>query len=104
MLGLPRLLFALLAAGAAGPAAADGAVGATAADCGGNAFTYAEVVEGAPRFQAVYELERPDVLLTDAWAKAVEQGRWPAQVRPHTSNRRHMLMEKLRQMRAGRRS
>jgi hypothetical protein len=53
------------------------------------------VVEGAPRFHALYELERPDVLLTDAWAKAVEHGRWPAQVRPHTSNRRHMLMEKL---------
>ena len=53
------------------------------------------VVEGAPRFHALYELDRPDVLLSDAWAKAVEQGRWPAQVRPHTSNRRHMLMERL---------
>jgi hypothetical protein len=35
------------------------------------------------------------VLLTDAWAKAVEQGRWPSQVRPHTSNRRHLLLERL---------
>jgi hypothetical protein len=51
--------------------------------------------QGAPRFHALYELESPDVLLTDAWAKAVEQGRWPAQVRPHTSNRRHMLMERV---------
>jgi hypothetical protein len=31
------------------------------------------------------------VLTSDAWAKAVEKGRWPAQVRPHTRNRRHTL-------------
>jgi hypothetical protein len=51
--------------------------------------------QGAPRFHALYELESPEVLLSDAWAKAVEQGRWPAQVRPHTSNRRHLLMRRL---------
>jgi hypothetical protein len=31
------------------------------------------------------------VLTSDAWAKAVEKGRWPAQVRPYTRNRRHTL-------------
>jgi hypothetical protein len=51
--------------------------------------------QGAPRFHAFYELESPDVLLTEAWAKAVEQGRWPGQVRPHTSNRRHLLMRRI---------
>lgn len=51
--------------------------------------------QGAPRFHALYEVESPDVLLTDAWAKAVEQGRWPGQVRPHTSNRRHLLLERI---------
>jgi len=51
--------------------------------------------QGAPRFHALYELESPDVLLTDAWAKAVEQGRWPAQIRPHTSNRRHLLLRRI---------
>ena len=25
--------------------------------------------------------------------KAVEEGRWPAQVRPHTKNRRHVLLK-----------
>jgi hypothetical protein len=50
--------------------------------------------QGAPRFHALYELESPEVLLSEAWAKAVEQGRWPAQVRPHTSNRRHLLLER----------
>ena len=54
-----------------------------------------EAVKGGPKHLAVYELESPDVLLTDAWAKAVEQGRWPAQVRPHTTNRRHLMLHRL---------
>jgi hypothetical protein len=50
---------------------------------------------GAPRFHALYELESPEVLVSDGWAKAVDQGRWPGQVRPHTSNRRHLLMRRI---------
>ncbi len=53
------------------------------------------VVEGEPRYNALYELESPDVLLTDAWARAAEEGRWPGQVRPHTKNRRHLLFERI---------
>jgi hypothetical protein len=49
------------------------------------------VVENEPRFSAVYEIESPEVLTSAAWAKAVEQGRWPGQVRPYTRNRRHTL-------------
>jgi hypothetical protein len=49
------------------------------------------VAEGEPRYSAYYELESAEVLTSDAWAKAVEMGRWPAQVRPHTRNRRHVL-------------
>jgi hypothetical protein len=49
------------------------------------------VVEGEPKHSAVYEIERPDVLTSDAWAKAVDSGRWPSQVRPYTHNRRHVL-------------
>ena len=49
------------------------------------------VIEGAPKYGALYEIETPDVLVTEAWAKAVEKGRWPAQVRPYTRNRRHTL-------------
>ena len=47
--------------------------------------------EGEPRYSAYYELESAEVLVSDAWAKAVEKGRWPSQVRPHTRNRRHVL-------------
>src|SRR2546422_6221789 len=46
------------------------------------------VVEQEPLYNALYELESPEVLTSDAWAKAVDQGRWPGQVRPHTRNRR----------------
>ena len=49
------------------------------------------VFEGEPKYSATYELESAEVLTSAAWAKAVEEGRWPAQVRPHTRNRRHTL-------------
>jgi hypothetical protein len=49
------------------------------------------VSEGEPRYSAVYELESPEVLVSAAWAKAVEAGRWPLEVRPYTRNRRHVL-------------
>jgi hypothetical protein len=53
------------------------------------------VVENEPTYNAVYEIEHPAVLVSDAWAKAVDQGRWPGEVRPYTRNRRHVLYEKL---------
>ena len=46
---------------------------------------------GEPRFHAMYEIESPEVLVSDAWARAIDQGRWPTEVRPYTSNRRHTL-------------
>ena len=49
------------------------------------------VAEGEPKYSAVYELENAEVLTSAAWAAAVEKGRWPGQVRPHTRNRRHTL-------------
>lgn len=49
------------------------------------------VVKGEPKYSATYELENAEVLTSPAWAEAIEKGRWPAQVRPHTSNRRHTL-------------
>jgi hypothetical protein len=48
-----------------------------------------------PRYTALYEVEGPDVMTSPAWAKAVEEGRWPAQVRPYTRNRKHTLYRKL---------
>ncbi|HSB67852.1 MAG TPA: hypothetical protein VLT62_00770 [Candidatus Methylomirabilis sp.] len=53
------------------------------------------VVETEPRYNSFYEIESPEVLVSDAWAKAVDQGRWPGEVRPHTRNRRHVLYRRL---------
>jgi hypothetical protein len=53
------------------------------------------VAEGEPRYSAFYELESAEVLQSEAWAKAVEAGRWPSQVRPFTLNRRHVLRKLL---------
>ena len=49
-------------------------------------------VEG-PRYSAVYEIDGPHVLVSPEWAAAVEAGRWPGEVRPHTRNRRHALFK-----------
>lgn len=53
------------------------------------------VIESEPRYSALYELADPGVLVSEAWAKAVEEGRWPGQVRPFTRNRRHVLYRRL---------
>ena len=51
------------------------------------------VGEGEPTFIAFYEIEGPEVLASEAWAEAVERGRWPGEVRAHTRNRHHVLHE-----------
>jgi len=50
-------------------------------------------IANEPVFTAIYELETPEVLTSPAWDKAIEEGRWPAQVRPFTKNRRHVLLK-----------
>ena len=49
------------------------------------------VADGEPKYSAIYELESAEVLLSDAWGKAVDQGRWPKEIRPHIRTRRHTL-------------
>jgi hypothetical protein len=48
---------------------------------------------GTPRYTALYTIESPEVLTSAAWAEAVERGRWAPEVRAHTFNRSHQLME-----------
>ena len=52
-------------------------------------------ISGQPKYTAMYELESPEVLVSDGWANSVDDGRWPGEVRPYTTNRRHVLMERL---------
>ena len=53
------------------------------------------VIESEPAYNALYEIESPAVLTSDAWAKAVEEGRWAEQVRPYTTNRRHVIYRRI---------
>jgi hypothetical protein len=50
-----------------------------------------KVAHEGPTYSAMYEIDSPEVLVSPEWAKAVEAGRWPSAVRPHTRNRRHAL-------------
>ena len=52
-----------------------------------------QVPQEGPRYSAIYEIDGPHVLVSAEWAKAVELGRWPSQVRPYTHNRRHALYQ-----------
>jgi len=45
----------------------------------------------SPIYSAVYEVDGPEVLSSAAWAEAVERGRWPTEVRPHTRKRSSCL-------------
>jgi hypothetical protein len=49
------------------------------------------VTHDGPRHSALYEIDGPHVLVSREWAKAVEAGRWPSEVRPFTRNRQHTL-------------
>jgi len=51
------------------------------------------VVKNEPKHHALYELDSPNVLTSADWGEAVDQGRWPENVRPFTSNRRHTLLK-----------
>lgn len=46
------------------------------------------------KYHALYELDSPDVLVSAAWAKAVDYGRWSREVRPFTRDRRYLLAKK----------
>jgi hypothetical protein len=46
---------------------------------------------GQAHYVAIYEIDSPAVLLSKEWAEAGEKGRWPKEVRPYTSNRRHIV-------------
>jgi hypothetical protein len=47
-----------------------------------------------PKYHAIFALSTPDVLVSDAWSRAIEAGRWPDEVRPFTSNRQHRLVRR----------
>ena len=47
----------------------------------------------AQKFIAMYEIDSPDVVKSQEWSLAVEEGRWSSHVRQHTSERSHFMYE-----------
>ena len=47
----------------------------------------------AQKFIAIYEIDSPDVVQSQEWSLAVEEGRWSSEVRQHTSDRSHVMYE-----------
>jgi len=48
-------------------------------------------IAGQANYVAISEDESPAVVLSKEWAEGGEKGRWPKEVRPFTSNRRHIV-------------
>jgi hypothetical protein len=51
--------------------------------------------EGEPTNVNVYEIADPAVLTSTEWTRQAELGRWATAVRPHTFNRRRVLLERI---------
>ena len=52
-------------------------------------------VEGVARYAAVYEIDSPDIPESDGWKAESDKGDWPSQIRPHTSNRSHLIFQRI---------
>jgi hypothetical protein len=50
-----------------------------------------EVVEGEPKYMAVYEVETPELPESEIFRAATNEGRWPEEIRPFTRNRYHAV-------------
>ena len=56
---------------------------------------YTTEMAGQPTYIAVYEVDSPDVVHSEAWGIATELGNWKDKVRPYTSNRSHLIYKRL---------
>ncbi|MGH7039915.1 MAG: DUF4286 family protein [Stellaceae bacterium] len=48
-----------------------------------------------PRYVAIYEIDNPQVIEGRAWLEAIDLGEWKPKIRPHTTNRRHSVFERI---------
>ena len=52
-------------------------------------------VDGVARYAALYEIDSPEVPQSAGWKAQSDKGDWPAQIRPHTTNRSHHIFQKI---------
>jgi len=52
-------------------------------------------VNSVPKYAALYEVDSPDTPDTSAWTVASDKGDWATQIRPHTTNRTHIIYRRI---------
>ena len=52
-------------------------------------------VEGVARYAALYEIDSPEVPTSAAWRAESEKGDWPGKIRPHATNRSHIIFKQV---------
>ena len=52
-------------------------------------------VEGMARYAALYEIDSPEIPDSDAWRAESEKGDWSTKIRPHTTNRSHLIFKRI---------
>ena len=52
-------------------------------------------VDGVPRYAALYEIDSPDTPQSSGWVAESDKGDWASQIRPHTTNRTHLIFKKV---------
>ena len=48
-----------------------------------------------PRYLAIYEVDRAEIINSPAWQEASDLGEWKPKIRPHTTNRQHSVFRKI---------
>ena len=52
-------------------------------------------VEGVARYAALYEIDSPDVPQSQGWKTESDKGDWASKIRPHATNRSHIVYKKI---------
>ena len=61
-----------------------------------NVTRYKTSAEEHPQYLAIYEIERPDILTSEAFWKEADRGRWISEVRPYTYNKHLSVYERIK--------
>ena len=52
-------------------------------------------VDGVPTYLALYAIDSRDTPQSAAWVAESDKGDWASQIRPHTSNRTHLIFKRV---------
>ena len=53
------------------------------------------VLDGGPKYLAIYEVDSAEIINSPAWQEASDLGEWKPKIRPHTTNRQHSVFRKI---------